>query len=499
VALWEADFSAVKALVDDLAGRVKGDLRSHLAAHGEVVRHALSLVRLRSANRLALRTYGAASAEDALRHFLDHATPEVEDTFATQMAAIARGRTYMEAETVVRTREGDFRHVIYTAAFPAAGDRFDRVLFSVLDVTERHRAEAALRASEERYRNVVESQTDLLCRYRPDATLTFVNDAYCRYFGRRRADLIGIRFTDLVPEESRPAVAAQVAALAREPHGTTTEHEVIRPDGTIGWQQWTAQPVVALDGVVLEIQAVGRDVTERRRAEEALRASQHALRTSHDRIQLLAGKLLTAQEEERRRISRELHDDLNQKLAALAIGLSNLRRRLPPDDGRLRQDVTALHGQAKALAADIRGLSHDLHPAVLEHAGLRAALQAHCAEFTGASGVTVALDVTDGAADLPPDVALCLYRVAQESLRNIARHSGAREARITLRTDREAVHLSVEDTGRGFDPDAPRARAGLGLVSMRERVRLLQGALEIQSRPGRTALLVQLPLRRPAS
>jgi PAS domain S-box-containing protein len=375
------------------------------------------------------------------------------------------------------------------------------VVVSHTDITAQKRTEAALaeqtvkyQQSEARYRDVIESQTELICRYRPDTTLTFVNDAYCRYFGRPRSALIGRPFLELVPEVVRPDVLQMVASHGETPR--TTEHPVLRPDGTVGWMQWVDRAFVGADGVTVELQGIGRDITVQKRAELALRESQEALRRSRDQIQDLAGRLISAQEEERRRISRELHDDLHQKIAALAIAISSLQRRLPNDAGRIRDDVARLQRRTIMLADDIRRLSHDLHPAILEHAGLVTALRSHVAKFSEDTGVEVDLHVGSGADEIPPDLALCLYRVAQEALRNTAKHSGSRHARIALVRRDGAVELSVCDDGTGFMvPDAPEPPGGLGLVSISERVRLLQGRLDVRSAPGEgTEVLVRLPL-----
>src|SRR5262249_38521459 len=249
-------------------------------------------------------------------------------------------------------------------------------------------------------------------------------------------------------------------------------------------------PYRDLKGKKKGIVGIARDATSRILAESALRASEEALRLSNQQIRDLAGKLIAAQEEERRRISRELHDDLNQKLAATAIAISRLKRTLQESPGPIVQQLASLQDRVTNLSDDVRRLSHELHPASLEHLGLIGALKAHCAEFQSRETIKVSLSIRNSEVAIAQEVALCLYRVAQESLRNIAKHSGARSTRISLTIQPEATELLVVDSGSGFDLDDAREKGGLGLVSMNERVQLLGGTFEVQTRPGKGTRLI---------
>ena len=205
-------------------------------------------------------------------------------------------------------------------------------------------------------------------------------------------------------------------------------------------------------------------VIERKRAEQTLRENETALRASYARIQDLAGRLITAQEAERSRIAGDLHDDVNQQLAGLSIALSNVKRQLQNGGDAIVQDeLTRLQQRTVDLADVIRNLSHELHPGVLQHAGLVAALKGHCAEFGRQHAIEVTLSAADGLDGIPDDVALCLYRVAQEALRNIAAHADARKAQVTLRSTGEGLELVIADDGQGFDLAEARHLEGLGL------------------------------------
>jgi two-component system sensor histidine kinase UhpB len=239
-----------------------------------------------------------------------------------------------------------------------------------------------------------------------------------------------------------------------------------------------------------------RTALERKRANEMLRENEAALRASYDRIQDLAGRLITAQEAERSRIAGELHDDVNQQLAGLSIALSNVKREVQNGkNGTVQEEITRLQERTIDLADVIRNLSHELHPGVLQHAGLVAALRGHCAEFGRQHEIEVTLSADAGLDVIPNDVALCLYRVAQEALRNIAEHAAAHKAQISLRSNGEGLELVIADDGQGFDLAEARSLGGLGLISLDERVRLVGGSLAINTELKRgTEMRVRVPL-----
>ncbi len=430
------------------------------------------------------------------RSWLEAVHPEDRERILAALQVVG-GAQFDEEFRIVRS-DGEVRWV-HDRVFPICDERGEiyRLAGIAEDITVRKQAEDALRESEERYRSVVESQTELICRYLPDTTLTFVNDAYCRYFGRTSKDLIGVKFLELIPESSHDEVRGLIESLVQRPRIEIIEHEVLLPDGGIGWQQWVGHAIRGPDGKIVEFQGVGRDITERKRAEQSLQESEDALRKSYARITDLAGRLIAAQEDERRHIARELHDDLNQQVASLAIDISRLKRQFPNADPAFQEQIARLREKTEIISERVRQVSYELHSSILQHLGLPAALNSYCAEFSEREGIAVALDIQDGLEALLPDTALCLYRVAQESLRNIARHSGARSAIMALAGVDGAVELRVADQGVGFDPGHAREFRGLGLVSMEERVKLLGGSFVLTTRPGMgTELRAQIPLRR---
>jgi two-component system sensor histidine kinase UhpB len=228
----------------------------------------------------------------------------------------------------------------------------------------------------------------------------------------------------------------------------------------------------------------------------ALTDSREKLRQSHNQIRQLLGRLINAQEAERRRISRELHDDLNQKIATLSMNISQLKRKLPMPETSLVVELDQLRENATTLTNEVRTLSHQLHPAVLEHLGLVAALESYISNFETEEQIDVKLTAEIGTERIPFQVSICLYRVALEALRNVSRHSGSPSAAISLKRFDGVLELQVSDSGKGFDVETFKQGGGLGLVSIEERLRLLEGNCDISSAPGRgTTLVVRVPSR----
>jgi signal transduction histidine kinase len=209
----------------------------------------------------------------------------------------------------------------------------------------------------------------------------------------------------------------------------------------------------------------------------------------------LTGRLLQAQDEERRRIARELHDGLNQQLAMLTVELGVLAHQVPDNLSALRNQILMLRNRTEGFSNDLRNMTHHIHPAALEHLGLVSALRSHCVEFSRHKRVQVWFTVSVEMGHIPSEVALSLYRIAQEGLRNVAKHSGAQEAWVKVVRDRHKLTLVIVDKGAGFTRWRDRTNLGLGLVSIRERVQLMHGSMSVKSAPGEgTQIEVHVPI-----
>jgi len=264
------------------------------------------------------------------------------------------------------------------------------------------------------------------------------------------------------------------------------------------WEQYQNYIISAVSIVLFQAALISGLVVQRirrRRIESALRESEARYRMIAEQNQDLAGRLINAQELERARIARDLHDDLSQQLAGLAIMLSNMKRAVATSDGQreARETLITLQERTSALAQAIRNLSHELHPSVLGHKGLVATLRGHCADLERFHPFTITVTAAEGADTLAPDVALCLFRVAQETIGNTVRHAHAGKVAVELAPGNGGIELRVSDDGIGFTP-SEHAGTGLGLRSIDERVRLMGGAVRVASSPGHgTQVAVYIP------
>ncbi len=485
------------------------------------------------------------------------------------------------------------------------------VLVVTHDITERKRAERTLQASEERYRAVVEDQTEVIGRFTSDGTIIFVNDVYCRFFGKPAAELLGKQWQPVAVADDLPHIEKMLRMLSPSHPVVTIENRVYAANGEVRWMQFVNRAFFDRQGRLGEIQCVGRDITERKRLEADLRGKDAELRavsemtpimltrcsrdlryryanlayakmlgTSPEHIvgrpilevmgekgfatirprveRVLRGelveyedqvhlaitgsshwvrvaympdrdpqgnvvgwvasitditerkrleaeraeavaRLVLVEEQERQRLSRELHDQTAQRLVALAVELKTLETNLAA--GRPQAErVRTLRRAVDDLQEQVRQLAWDLRAGELVEGGLENALREYVEDWSERSAVSVDCECRglDGP-PLPAPVEATLYRVTQEALANVEKHAQARRVSVLLERDETLVRLTVEDDGRGFAvdavQDAPDARPRLGLLGMQERAALVGGSLLIESSPGSgTTILVRIPL-----
>jgi PAS domain S-box-containing protein len=344
-----------------------------------------------------------------------------------------------------------------------------RVIGMVADITERKRAEETLHESE---RNLAGAQARAhlgsWVENLTDHKLVWSDELY-RLWGLEPRSVEPTRdlFLNGVHPDDRATVWEKLNASLENQQPFDCVHRVLRPDGTVRFAH--AQGELVTNNQRWPVQFVGTilDVTEQKLAEEALAS--------------VSRRLIEAQELERTRIGRELHDDIGQRLSMLAIGLEQLENDLADSPPVFRSRVDELRMQTSQIAADLQSLSHELHSAKLEYLGISAAMRAFCKEFAEQQHVEIDIKTYDLPTPLTPDISLCFFRILQEALHNSAKHSGVRHFEVRLWGTADEIHLTVRDSGAGFDREAARQSRGLGLISMEERLKVLKGTLSIES------------------
>jgi PAS domain S-box-containing protein len=444
--------------------------------------------------------------------------PEAEDMWLDTYAEVVRTGV---PQRFIDYNEGlDRWYDVFVSPTSAPKEKMQlAALFS--DVTDRKRAEKLLRESEDRLRRAIEIDTVGVMFFKTDGQITYGNDAFLRMTGYSREDAEKglLRWDVMTPPEFMPQSLNAVQEFLKYGRTTPYEKQYIRKDGSRWWALFSATRVSDGEGVEFIV-----DITERKRAEEALRRAHEELeqkvleRTRELReanVQLQAEiaerkqaeaaraealqRLVTAQEDERRRISRELHDTLGQYLTALQVGLQTVKEQdgCPAD---VTESITRMQALALRMDEEVERLSFELRPPALDDLGLEDALRRHVQEWSASSGI--AADLHTKSLDhqrLPTSLETAVYRVVQEALTNVRKHARATSVSLIVERRREEVLAIIEDDGCGFDPDAVKHARGsrykLGLVGMLERAALAGGRLDIESAPGAgTTIYLHVPI-----
>jgi PAS domain S-box-containing protein len=470
-------------------------------------------------NRGAEKLFGFTAAEAVGQHIFLIIPEDRRAEEAVVLAALRRGERIDHFETTRRTTDGRLVPVSLTVSPVRDGNgRIIGASKVARDITERHQSDE-LRA---RLSAIVESSDDAIVSKTLDGIITSWNRGAERLFGYSEAEAVGQHIYLIIPAERR---AEGDDVLARLRRGERIDHfETVRlaKDGRRVPISLTVSPLEDSRGNIIGASKVARDITDRKRAEEAVKQNNEALeervrertaelskanealrveiaerkRIEEERLQLLT-RLVVAQEDERRRIARELHDQLGQQLTALRLTLETLRSQ-SIERSEFRTQVETLQQLALQLDEDVAFRVWELRPRVLEEFGLRAALTNYVHKWSEHFGIPARLHtsrLTDER--LTPDLESTLYRVAQEALNNVVKHARANRVDVMLERSSENVSLIIEDHGVGFDP-SETAGAGFGLVGMRERASLVGADLQIESAPGRgTTVFVRVPTAAP--
>ena len=394
--------------------------------------------------------------------------PDFREESRTRMLSRLRGEPVPNRyQFAVRTKSGEKRWLEFSAARTELNGK-PAILASAFDITATKRAEQELKAHVMYMDELIANSPLGIVIKDQNQLVSFCNPAFERMFFYTAAEIRGRNLDELIASHDR--LGATRLSEAVKAGGAV--HEMAqrrRKDGTLIDVELHGVKVYSGD-VFVGAFAIYQDITERKRSEEKLAA--------------LRKRLARAQEEERARIARDLHDDAGQRLALLNIDLERLKHSSRKLKSSLTQELEALAKAASEIASDVHNVSRRLHPSQVELLGLTKALDNFCKDFAARNSMEIRFVNDRLHHRLPQDASLCLFRVAQEAIRNTHKHSGSSRALVQLDELAGSLRLRVSDEGTGFDPTSIESNPGLGLLSMEERLHSLGGELFIHARPG---------------
>ena len=339
----------------------------------------------------------------------------------------------------------------------------------------KQKAEAVMSESEKRFRVMADTTPSLIWMADQNGKITYLNSKSVEFTGDSRTGF-GNSWSEYIhPDDLDSVLSANAGALAKRV-SFSKEYRLRRYDGIYRWMFDVASPRVNGDGSFAGFIGSAIDITDQKVAQDAL--------------EKVSGRLIEAQERERSRIARDLHDDICQRLALLSMELEQANRTLNEAPAITNQRLEEIQRHCSEITGDVQALSHQLHSSKLDYLGITAAIRSFCKEFARQHGASVEFAEEGLPTHLPKDVSLCLFRVTQEALHNAVKYSGTNQYTVDLKSDSDKVELGVSDTGVGFDVEAARRNGGLGLLSMQERVHLVHGELFIESSPGKGSRIV---------
>ncbi len=489
VSIWEEDFSEVQAHLDKLRKEGVDDFPEYFEAHPDEVRLCVRKVKVLDVNKASLDLHAASTKEELLGNLDKIFTQESFETFKKELVVIAAGRSGFKSDAIVKTLSGDLRDIhlkFSTVTADDAGGKSRRALVAITDITERKRAEAELR------------KLSVAVEQSPASVMITDTEGYFEYVNPRFTEMTGYSSDEVLGKKpsilkSGETPAAEYEHLWR----TITAGQEWRGEflnkgktGSLFWQSAFISPIRNQAGEITHFLSVEQDITDRKRAETALRESEK-------RMKGLSHRLLEVQEAERRYIARELHDEIGQTLTAVKLNLLSLQRDVETEQAQQRlQDGVSIIERA---LQEVRDLSLNLRPSLLDDLGLVPALRWLIDRQVQAMKVSARIELEDFHEPLPAVLEIACYRIVQEALTNVAKHAKASSVWVTLTCHKTHIELIIGDDGAGFNVQPTRAQAtlgqSLGLLGMEERALLVGGRIEFESILGKgTEVKVLFPV-----
>jgi two-component system, chemotaxis family, CheB/CheR fusion protein len=411
--------------------------------------------------------------------------------------------TLAPREIEVQDREGRW-YVLRVRPYRTAENRIDGIVVVLLDIDQLRRSQQELRESRDFGQSVIENVPLPLAVVDLDLRFRAANDAFRSLAGVGQQDLNRRFLTELASSswgltepllsrlqelrashDSRSNFAFEFQTSGDKPRALSVRGTRLQPDGDT-FLLITVEDITALK----EVERLSR--VERDRLASKVESTALELGRTQEELRMLAGSLFTSQEDERRGVARELHDDICQKLAVLEIDTQQIEKQLAQGAGSAAEEVEKVRAGIAALSEDVRKLSHTLHPSVLDDLGVASGIRSLAEDFRERENMIVNVTAQNVPANLPSAITIGLYRITQEALRNVSKHAGRTHVKVLLKGSDSSLRLQVIDAGHGFDLKA--RRSGLGLISMEERARLMQGTFAVESEPGDgTRITVEIP------
>ena len=462
-------------------------------------------------NGPGLEMVGAHSSTEVVgKNIYDLIAPEDRDRFKAFNESICRGEQGSLQFDIVGLK-GRRRHMETNAAPLRNPDETLVHLAITADISERRQAEELLRRSEERFRALVNASSDMVYRMSPDWSEMRQLDGrgFIADTAKPRKDWLN----EYIHPEDQPIVLRTIREAVRTKSMFELEHRVRRTDGTLGWTNLRAVPLLNAKGEILEWFGAASDVTARKEAEEnfrklaetldaEVRARTRELEQQSNQVRDLSWRLLKSQEEERRHIARELHDSAGQTLTVLGINLAQLAQKTGRSAPELASEAERIQETVQQLHRDIRTTSYLLHPPLLDESGLCSAISWYLNGLQERSGLEVQLDISKEFGRLPGDLEMVIFRMVQECLTNIHRHSESKTASIRIARESNQITLDIRDQGKGMSKErlgeVQAGASGVGISGMKERLRQFKGDMKIASDSSGTRIFVTIPVPKTA-